>query len=103
MCVTKETNKQIPEDFQDFTNLSYSYENEVLEKANVSVNYKDSCVVYTRVFKIYSNAQNKIAFCDAFTEDYIIRGCKQFVCFSQTPYGEADFEGCKNIDWKDIR
>ncbi len=171
--VMKEINKQIPEDFEDFANLPYSYENEVLEKAiktgryeermfynvfnelmftstaptsecvenmetakciyyhailnnredlcemfpkakqvklcgstgctQVPVNYKDSCAVYTGVFKIYSDARDKIAFCDSFTEDYVVRGCKQFVCFSQTPYGEEDVEGCKDIKWEDIR
>ena len=45
---------------------------------NVTVYYKDSCIVYVRVYKVYMHSENKLEFCDSFSEDYIRERCDEY-------------------------
>ncbi len=65
---------------------------------NVTVYYRDSCKAYTRAYAHYAGAQDKLAFCNAFEEDYITRSCIIYTCGSEFLDKPA---ACENIDIND--
>jgi len=48
--------------------------------------YQDSCILYTRIYSIYLNSNDKVEFCNSFEEDYIKEQC---LFYLETP--QRDF------------
>lgn len=48
--------------------------------------YKDSCILYTRIHKIYLDNDNKTKFCNSFKEDYIKEACNFYTLTPQRDF-----------------
>ena len=48
--------------------------------------YRDSCILFTRIYSTYLNSDNKVEFCNSFGEDYIKESC---LFYFETP--QRDF------------